>query len=60
MSNTQPTSQNLSDSRDCPDTPDQPMLERIATRDGQIGTGLMVRRALPKPQRRTNGARLFL
>ena len=60
MSNTQPTSQNLSDSRDCPDTPDQPMLERIATRDGQIGTGLMIRRALPNPQRRMIGAWCFL
>ena len=60
MSNTQPTSQNLSDSRDCPATPDQPVLERIATRDGQIGTGLMIRRALPNPQRRMIGAWCFL
>src|SRR5260370_20467323 len=36
------------------------MLERIETRAAEIGGGLIVRRALPNPRRRTVGAWCFL
>lgn len=60
MSNTKLQSQSISDSRDCPPCPGQPVLERIATRDAEIGTGLTIRRALPSKNRRMIGAWCFL
>ncbi len=60
MSNTKLASQGISDSRDCPDCPGRPVLERITTRDAEIGTGLTIRRALPSKDRRMIGAWCFL
>lgn len=60
MSDFIPQRAGLSDSRDCPDCPGRPVLERIATRDAVIGTGLSIRRALPSKERRMIGAWCFL
>ncbi len=54
------TSGEVSRSGDCPASPRQPVLERIETRDAEVGDGLVVRRALPHRQRRMVGAWCFL
>lgn len=47
-------------SRDCPQCPGHPVLERIPTRAAQIGEGFVIHRALPSRQRRMVGAWCFL
>lgn len=52
--------QQASQSRDCPPCPGRPVLERIASRQAEIGKGFVVRRALPTRARRMVGAWCFL
>jgi quercetin 2,3-dioxygenase len=50
----------VSDSRDGSACPGHPVMERIATRDAVLGTGMTIRRALPGKARRMIGAWCFL
>jgi len=52
--------QEVSASGDCPPCPGKPVVERIAARTTRIGTGFVVRRAVPTRQRRMVGACCFL
>lgn len=49
----------VSDSKDCPAYTNKIKFQKIITRDAQIGDGLMIRRALPHPERRIIGAWCF-
>jgi len=49
----------ISDSKDCPLAGDHPVLQKIQTREAQIGEHLTIRRALPNAQRRMIGAWCF-
>lgn len=48
-----------SHSGDCPQCPNQPVLERIETRSALVGESLVIRRALPNRQRKMVGAWCF-
>ena len=54
------TEQRASRGHDCPPCAAGPVLERIATRSAEVGSGLLIRRALPNRQRRMVGAWCFL
>jgi redox-sensitive bicupin YhaK (pirin superfamily) len=47
-------------STDCPAASNQPVRQRIATRDAVLGEGMTIRRALPSRHRRMVGAWCFL
>jgi redox-sensitive bicupin YhaK (pirin superfamily) len=49
----------LSDSKDCPASSQQPIHEKIPTRNALLGEGLTIRRALPQRARRMIGAWCF-
>lgn len=52
--------QRVSVSTDCPPCPGEPVLERIPSRNSQLGDSLTIRRVLPTRERRMVGAWCFL
>ncbi|MES2217231.1 MAG: pirin family protein [Pseudomonadota bacterium] len=50
----------VSDSKDCPDFSQRPILQKIPTHNAQVGDNLTIRRALPSKARRMIGAWCFL